>query len=133
MTSNDASMPREPTLLLCDVPTEILEASHKLSLYFRERGFEKWMLGGCQNRVEDRFPVQPAPPKHSEAAEALDINIKVTLDYYDTEFPLNRYPDREGWPVSQHAGGITVGQLRALSLPEEIQGPEGLTKQKDRA
>lgn len=46
--------------------------------------------------------------------DAAELAIAETLSYYDDEFPIDKYPDRESWPVSQHAGGITVGQLRAL-------------------
>lgn len=40
--------------------------------------------------------------------------INETLSYYDEEFPLDKYPTRESWPVSRDAGGVTVGHLRAL-------------------
>lgn len=48
-------------------------------------------------------------------------SIAETLEYYDIEFPLEKYPKREDWPVSDHAGGITVGQLRYLSRQGEIE------------
>jgi hypothetical protein len=41
--------------------------------------------------------------------------INETLDYFDVEFSLDNYPERENWPVSIHAGGLTVGQLRIIA------------------
>lgn len=44
--------------------------------------------------------------------------IEETLSYFDAEFPLEKYPDRETWPVNDHAGGLTVGQLRQLATQQ---------------
>ena len=47
--------------------------------------------------------------------------LEKTLRYYDEEFPLEKYPDRESWFVSNRAKGITVGQLRTLTQSEPIK------------
>ena len=49
------------------------------------------------------------------ALNEIEEAIKETLQYFEDEFPLDRFPDRENWYVSDYAGGVTVGQLRALT------------------
>ncbi len=93
------------------------DAQRQAAIEFAE-GLKRMAASGFQMQACDLHTIALldalASIQPESAPDEIKRAISKTLRYFDEEFPLDKFPDREESAVSLHAGGITVGQLRGL-------------------